>query len=109
MKPVLKYSMSARKIPKNLQKHFWDVNFSKLDKDKNEFLIIKRILDRGNTSDIQWLLSQYGEEKIIKVLTTTRDLSRITANFWMKLLDIPANNVPCLQKPYSRTRFGLSS
>ena len=97
------------KIPKKFKVYFWDVGFEKLDPSINSYLIIKRVLDRGKTSDIKWLFSQYGEEKIKEVLTSTRDLSRITANFWSKILNIPRTQIPCLKKRYSPIRFGLSS
>lgn len=97
------------KLPKSLKKYFWDVNFDKLDINKNSFLLIKRVLDRGNTSDIKWLIKIYGQEKIKDVLTTTRDLSRPTGNFWRLIFNLKSNQIPCLQKPYSPIHFGQSS
>ena len=97
------------KLPKSFKKYFWDVTFEDLEADKHSFLVIKRVLDRGRTSDIKWLLSNYGKGKIKEVLTSTRDLSRPTANFWSLIFGLSRSRVPCLQKPYSRIRFGLSS
>jgi len=97
------------KLPESFRGYFWDVDFDELDFQKHEFLIIKRVLDRGKTSDIKWILSHYGKGKIKEVLTTTHDLSRITGSFWSGILKVPKNKVPCLQTPYSPIRFGLSS
>lgn len=96
-------------IPEFLRQYFWDVPFEKLEIKKHAFLVIKRVLDRGNLSDIRWLIKTYGKDKIKKVVMETRDLSRPTGNFWADILGIDKNQVPCLQKPYSPIHFGLSS
>ncbi len=96
-------------LPQFLQPHFWDVEFNALDVKKHAFLIIKRILDRGNLADIRWLVKTYGEEEIKKVVMTTKDLSRPTANFWADIFSIDKSKVSCLQKPYFPIHFGLSS
>ncbi|OGM13843.1 hypothetical protein A3A76_05010 [Candidatus Woesebacteria bacterium RIFCSPLOWO2_01_FULL_39_23] len=98
-----------KKLPKLLKKYFWDIDFEKLDANKNSFLLIKRVLDRGKTTDIKWLISHYGTEKIKDVVTTTRDLSRPTGNFWRLIFGLSPDQVPCLQKPYSPIHFGQSS
>jgi len=97
------------KLPKSLRSYFWDVAFEKLDIQKSAHLVIKRVLDRGNLSDIRWLVKTYGQDKIKKVVMGTRDLARPTGNFWADILEIDKREVPCLQKPYFPIRFGLSS
>ncbi|MBI2443334.1 MAG: hypothetical protein HYV40_05530 [Candidatus Levybacteria bacterium] len=96
-------------LPEFLRPYFWDVDFGELEVNKHAFLIIKRVLDRGNLSDIRWLLKSYGKDEVKKVVIGTRDLARPTGNFWADILEIPKNQVPCLQKPYSPIHFGLSS
>jgi hypothetical protein len=98
-----------KKLPLSMKQHFWDVDFERLDKNQNSFFITKRLLDHGNLDDIKWITSEYGPEEIKKVLTSSRDLSRKTANFWTQILGINFKQVPCLQKPYSRIHFGQSS
>jgi hypothetical protein len=99
----------TRNLPKSLREHFWDVEFEELDTDRHAHLIIKRILDRGNLSDIRWLLKIYGKDEIKRVVMGTRDLARPTGNFWADILEIDKTQVPCLQKPYFPIHFGLSS
>lgn len=70
---------------------------------------MKRVLDRGKTSDVHWILKTYGEDAVKDLLAHTIDLSRPTATYWATRLGVDRKNVLCLQKPYSRTRFGLSS
>lgn len=97
------------KVPEFLRPYFWDVEFEKLDLKTNSFLIIKRVLDRGNMNDIRWLIGAYRKKAIKKVVLETHDLSRPTANFWADLLGLDKDKVQCLQKPYFPIHFGLSS
>ena len=96
-------------LPEFLRFFFWDVEFKELEVEKHAFLVIKRVLDRGNLRDIRWLVATYGKDEIKKVIMETRDLSRPTGNFWADILGIDKNKVPCLQKPYFPIHFGLSS
>lgn len=100
--------MSA-KLPIEFEEYFWDVNFAELDQNKNWFLIVKRLLDRGNTQAIKWVISTYGVNKIKEVLLTTKDLDTKTANFWTGVLNLDPSKVPCLNKLYSPIHFGLYS
>ena len=97
------------KPPKFLQKYFWDIDFSKLDFRKSKTFILKRVLDRGDNKALKWLLQYYTKDDIKKLLLTSRDLSPKTANFWANYLGVDKRKVVCLQKPYSRIQFGLSS
>jgi hypothetical protein len=96
-------------IPPFLQSYFWDVAFEELEIKTHAFLIIKRVLDRGNLRDIRWLMQTYGKDEIKKVVMESKDLARPTGNFWADMLDLDKNQIPCLQKPYSPIHFGLSS
>jgi hypothetical protein len=96
-------------LPESFRSYFWDVKFEELEVERSAHLIIKRVLDRGNLSDIRWLLKTYGRDEIKKVVMGTRDLARPTGNFWADILEIDKAQVPCLQKPYFPIHFGLSS
>ncbi len=97
------------RLPESLRSYFWDVSFDELKTKEHSFLIIKRVLDRGNLTDIQWLVKTYGKDEIKKVVLDTKDLSRPTGNFWADILGLDKRQVRCLQKPYSPIHFGLSS
>jgi len=99
----------SKTVLKQLQKFFWDVDASELDVKRDGSFIIKRILDRGNTSNIRWLLKTYSKSEIRDVLTQTKDLARPTGSFWADILGVDKNEVPCLQKRYFPIHFGLSS
>ncbi len=96
-------------LPEYLRSYFWDVAFEELKIKTHAFLIIKRVLDRGNLRDIRWLIKTYGKDTIKKVVTETKDLARPTGNFWADMLGLDKNQISCLQKPYSPIHFGLSS
>lgn len=98
-----------QKLPSFLKPYFWDVDFNKLAPKKYKTFILKRVLDRGDDKAMRWLLKHYTKEDIKELITTTRDLSAKTANFWATYLKVDPKKVPCLQKPYSRIQFGLSS
>jgi len=97
------------KLPSFLRSFFWDTDFEEIDIKTHAFLVIKRVLDRGNLRDVQWLIKTYGKDEIKKVILETKDLSRPTGNFWADILDIDKSKIPCLQKPYFPIHFGLSS
>lgn len=97
------------KLPKFLKQYFWDVDFNSLDFEKSKPFILKRVLDRGDTKALSWLMKHYTKDEIRQLLQFSRDISQKTANFWVDYLEIDPKKIPCLQKPYSRIQFGLSS
>lgn len=94
------------KLPTFLKSYFWDVDFYKLDPQEYPEFVLKRVIDRGDTQALRWALSCYPLESIKNLVLKSRDLSRKTANFWARILGLSPLQVPCLQKPYSRTPFG---
>ncbi len=97
------------KLPIFTKKYFWDVDFDTLDFKKSKVFILKRMLDRGDIKALHWIRQNYTNQEIKKLLLSSRDLSPKTANFWADYLKINHKKVPCLQKPYTRIPFGLSS
>lgn len=101
--------MDMKKLPEFLRPYFWDVDFKSLDKKGHEFLVIKRLLDRGNTQAIRWLIDEYGQEAIKQVVMSSRDLAPQTGNLWANVWGLNKSQIACLNKPYSPIPFGLSS
>lgn len=101
--------MNKAKLPVFFKPYFWDVDFSTLDPSEKPSFIIKRTLDRGNSKALKWLFNYYPKEKIKDAVISGRDLSPKTANFWADVFKLDRKKILCLQKPYSRTQFGLSS
>ena len=101
--------MQKTKLPEAFRSYFWDVDFDSLTVEGAPILILKRILDRGDTQSILWMKKHYTLDQIKKLLLFTRDLDAKTANFWANILHLDHKKVPCLQKPYSPIHFGLYS
>lgn len=94
-----------RQLPEFLRPHFWDVRFENLDLDKKPRFILKRIINRGDTSALRWAKTKFSNDDIRELIMTTRDISRKTANFWAMILGVDPKRVPCLQKPYVRRKI----
>lgn len=107
--PCYTIPMQQTHLPESFRSLFWDVPFSDLTVSEHAHMIMKRILDRGNTEQVRWLLKTYPKKDIRAVVMGTRDLARATGHFWADFLDINKQDVPCLQKPYNPIHFGLSS
>ena len=95
-------------LPEFLRPYFWDVAFEKVNIQQNPKFVLKRIIDRGDTKAFLWAMERFNTQDIQELITSSRDLSRKTANFWALVLNIDPKRVPCLQKPYSRIPFGPS-
>jgi len=63
---------------------FWDVEPDALDLAEHARFVILRVLEKGRSSDVGWLLVQYGEDRIHELLrtTVTTELSPRTLAFW---------------------------
>jgi len=81
-----------------IQKYFWDVDPAKLDREKDHVFIISRILEYGDFVAARWLLKAYPLPLIKQALTTKRNFSRASAQFWQQYLGLQKRNIPCLQK-----------
>lgn len=93
--------LNNNQLPDSFRSYFWDVKFEDIDMQKNPQFVLKRIIDRGNTDALLWILERFSTDDVKNLILTSRDLSRRTANFWAEILGLNKSNVPCLQKPYS--------
>lgn len=90
-------------LPKQFYKYFWDTDPVLIDMEKNSESVIERILEWGRTDDLRELLSLFGREKLITVLTHSRQLSLRNANFLATIWDVPKERILCLQPEFRRT------
>ena len=75
--------------------YFWDVDSEKLDEVRSKKLIIERVLNFGNTHEIQLLIRHYGESEIIKTICNFNYIDRKTLNFLSLLFNIPKTRFKC--------------
>ncbi|MBU2950459.1 HigA family addiction module antidote protein [Tamlana agarivorans] len=52
---------------------FWDTDINTIDWDKNKKAVIKRILERGNNTEIHEIISFYGKKTISKVVKSIKE------------------------------------
>lgn len=91
-------------LPSNFYSYFWDVDPKSLDLSKKPLFVIQRLLDKGDTEGVSWVLGNFDKETIRKAFTTFRDFNPKVGYFWKLFLNIPENEVLCLQKPYLAMR-----
>lgn len=77
---------------------FWDVDPKDINPDKNARYIIERMLDLGDTKDLNWMFGYYQKKQIQEVVTSSRALHKKSANFWGLMLNIPLSHIRCLQR-----------
>jgi len=78
--------------------YFWDVDFNKLDKSKSMRLIIERVINLGNLSDLKLIREIYTEDEIIKTICNLNYLDRKTLHFTSLLFNIPKTRFKCYTK-----------
>ena len=81
--------------------YFWDVDFNKLDKSKSMRLIIERVINLGNLSDLKLIRKIYTEEEIRKTICNLNYLDRKTLHFASLFFNIPKTSFKCYTKKQS--------
>jgi len=61
-------------LPQFLKKYFWDVDFSKSDKEIYASFIIERILEEGNEKAVRWMRDNFDLTQIKNVLYNSKNL-----------------------------------
>ena len=92
------------KIPKFLEKYFWDVDVKKTDVKKHKIFVLRRILEYGDERVITWMTKNYNLEEIKEFIRKDRSLSRKSGSFWALILNLPRGEVRCLKKPLSKVQ-----
>lgn len=77
---------------------FWDVNFKNLDKEKNAFFIIERVLNYGDENDYKELRKIYKLLKIKKIAKEINYINKKNINFWSIVFNIPLKSFKCTKK-----------
>jgi hypothetical protein len=93
--------------PLFLKRYFWNVDFAKLDMQKQRHCVITQILNYGDEKAIEWLNKNFTKDEQKEVLCSSRNISLRSANFWALILGVAKDRVKCLQKHYLRKRKQL--
>ncbi len=86
------------KLPSFLQKYFWDVDFSKVDKKTHSQFIIERILEFGDQKSAKWMKNNFDLDEIKKVVIVSKNLSKKSANFWQIIFNLERDKILCFKK-----------
>ena len=93
-----------KQLPKFLKRYFWDVDFSKLNKEENTSFIIERILEEGDEKAVKWLRKNFVFDEIKKVLCNSKNISKKSANFWRIIFNLRKDKILCLRKSFQEER-----
>jgi len=94
----------AKEIPQHLLRYFWDIDTEKINPSEKTNFIIERLLDKGDSDAVSWVLKNYSTQSIRKTFETLHDFSPKIGNFWKLYLKIPKDKILCLQEPYLTMR-----
>jgi hypothetical protein len=77
-------------LPSGLRPYFQEYDSHSLDLNRDANLIIQRTLESGTWEEVRWLFGVYGGSRILTFVQERgeRLLSRVTFNYWRKLLGI---------------------
>ncbi|HDP37375.1 MAG TPA: hypothetical protein ENN27_05925 [Candidatus Atribacteria bacterium] len=89
-------------LPQFLKKYFWDVDFSKLDKEKYTSFIIERILEEGDEKAARWMRGNFDLAQIKNVLYNSKNLSPKSANYWQLIFNLKRDKILCLRKSFQQ-------
>ena len=93
-------------IPEQIRKElFWDIDRVTLDTKKNRRLIIDRVLQYGNLSELKYIFSLYGTGVITEEVKQIGYLDPKTLEFVSSYLDINKEELKCFTKKQSSPTY----
>ena len=81
--------------PQLSKQAFWDVDFDKIDFNKNSRFVIEKVITRGLLEDFFSLRKYYGDSKIKKEITKSRWLSDLDIYFCCSVFDLEPQQFKC--------------
>lgn len=89
-------------LPQFLKKYFWDIDFSKLEKEIYSSFIIERILEEGDEKAVRWMRCNFDLAQIKNVLYNSKNLSLRSANYWQLIFNLKRDKILCLRKSFQK-------
>ena len=89
-------------LPQFLKKYFWDVDFSKLNKEIYTSFIIERILEEGDEKATRWIRDNFDTVQIKNVLFNSKNFSPKSANYWQLIFNLKREKILCLRKSFQK-------
>ena len=79
---IYQYNVSLTHKPANIslirKALFWDINAETLDWEKHKKWIIQRVFEYGNDDEVRTIISHYGRQIVIEILSSIKDEWRQT-------------------------------
>lgn len=78
-------------LPSSVASCLWSYDVTKLDTERDKTLIIRQVLDMGDTAAATWIRSRYSHDEIVDVLYRTPRSSwrsKKSLNFWTMLYGV---------------------
>ncbi len=91
-----------KKIPKFLEKYFWEIGPQNLDIQKSRVYVLRRILEYGDEKAVAWLWRNFKKSEIRDFLINYRGISAKSANYWAIVLNLPRKKVRCLNRSLAK-------
>lgn len=88
--------------PESLRNLFWDTELTQIDCERHAAYVVERVSDHGDIEHWRWLLNYYGPDRVREIVSGSRRISNKSANLWRLLLNIPREEIACLNKSSRR-------
>ncbi len=101
---MFSFFQNKRRVPKEFQFLLQSAPIDEWDAQKNKNYVIGKFLHEGTIEAWRWMFHTYSKKDISTVFKTARDLNEKDALFWAHYLNIPAEEVRCLQPGFQQMR-----
>jgi hypothetical protein len=81
---------------------FWDIDYNRLDNQKDKLLIIDRVLSLGNLSEFKEIYNYYGIKTIQSEISRVGYLDPKTFEFVVSFFNLKRENMRCYIKKLSQ-------
>ena len=77
----------------------WDTDVAGIDKERDGYAIIERVMMYGGPEQVRWMVREYLPQEMAQVVRTSYNLDPKTAEYWAFYFHIPIEEVRCFSKP----------
>ena len=76
------------RLPRDLKCLFWEVDFRKVDDERDVDYLLARVLEHGRLEDVQWVMKRYGLPRIHRFYREVGhpEVTERTRAFWRVVL-----------------------
>jgi len=98
---------ASEQLPNDMRIFFWDVDPDGLSVVESAHFIISRLMEHGDENALRFLLKNYDRDELVRVLRSSRSISKRSRIFWSLFLEIDKES--CTPKRYPTTYTTCSS